>query len=106
MKAFLRNNLTKISLVKNFLKQREIRNFLEKKYPNEGLLLKGKHKTNSLHPSLVAFTVHRCASQLMVRIFKIIEKNTDMTGIHLEGYRWSGGQLQGMPLGWKTSRNL
>jgi len=97
MMSILKNSLKKIPILRDMLKESEIQNFLKQKYHNEMLLLQGKHKTNSLNPSIVSFTVHRCASQLMVKIFRIIERNTDMTRIHLEGYFWSGGQLDGRP---------
>jgi len=86
-----------MAMLKNILKKIQIRKAIKNRYPNEVLLLKGRHRTNSLSPSIVHFTVHRCASQFLSRIFRIIAKNSDMTKIHMEGYFWAGGHLTAKP---------
>ena len=79
-------------LMKNIVKKMKVRNYLKRKFPNELLLMKGVHTTHSSNPSIIHFTVHRCASQFILNIFKIIEEDSDMTHIQLEGYFWFGGQ--------------
>ncbi len=97
MMPVLKDNMKKVPGVKFLLKKRAIRNFIQRRYHNEILLLNGKHHTKSLTSSILFFTAHRCASQLLVKFFRIIENNTDMTRIHLEGYFWAGGSLRGKP---------
>ena len=80
-------------MMKDIVKSMKVRNFLKQKFPNERLLMKGLHTTNSSNASIFHFTVHRCASQFILKIFKIIEKHSDMTQIQLEAYLWNGGQI-------------
>ena len=79
------------------LRRIRINTHLKRRYPNVSLLAKGRHKTNSQNASILHFTVHRCASQFVLQIFKIIERYSDMTQIALEGYFWNGGTLHTNP---------
>lgn len=82
-----------MAMIKDIVKKMKVRNHLKQRFPNELLLMKGLHTTKSSNPSIIHFTVHRCASQFILKIFKIIEKDSDMTQIQLGGYLWFGGQI-------------
>jgi Sulfotransferase domain len=82
-----------LPIMKEMLTKIKIARHIKHKYPNVSLLMKGRHRTNSRNTSILHFTVHRCASQFVMQIFKIIEKHSDMTQIELEGYFWNGGKL-------------
>jgi Sulfotransferase domain len=89
--------LSTIPVIRTILKHIEIRDHIKKQFPNELLLAKGVYTTNSKTPSVLYFTVHRCASQFIYQIFKSFEKHSDMTHIDIGGYFWRGGKLYVRP---------
>jgi len=84
-------------MIKTIINKIKIRNHLKKKYPNELLLMQGLHTTKSTSPSILYFSVHRCATRYVLRILKIIENNSDITCIRPDSYFWRGGKLHISP---------
>lgn len=80
-------------MINQILNKIRIQNHIKKKFPNELLLMKGRHKTNNINQSILFFTVHRCASRYVTNILKKFAQDSDVTHIDIEGYFWRGGKL-------------
>jgi len=87
-----RKNLDVISRIKTFVKRQR---YIKHNFPDELLLLKGKHVTNNANQSIIYFTVHRCASQFILDILRQCASDTGMTYVNLASYLWRGGKLYG-----------
>lgn len=83
-------NLDVISRIKTFVKTQR---YIKHNFPDELLLLKGKHVTNNANQSIIYFTVHRCASQFILNILRQCALDTGMTYVNIASYFWSGGKL-------------
>lgn len=70
-------------LIYNSSLLREI--YLNKKFANEIMLFNG-HETDSGHPSILFFTMHKCASVYVEDILKKVSKKTNITPIDLDNY--------------------
>ncbi|PSB08081.1 hypothetical protein C7B62_17925 [Pleurocapsa sp. CCALA 161] len=70
-------------LIYNSSLLREI--YLNKKFPNEIMLFNG-HETDSSHPSILFFTMHKCASVYVEDILKKVSKKTNIIPVDLDNY--------------------
>ncbi len=70
-------------LIYNSSLLREI--YLNKKFADEVALFNG-HQTDSCHPSILFFTMHKCASVYVEDILKKVSKRTSITPIDLDNY--------------------
>jgi len=59
---------------------------LKKRFNNEILLLKNKHKNFNTHQSIIFFTLHKCASIYVGNILRKITKDAGMTAIKFPAY--------------------
>ena len=76
------------------------------KFPQEILLLEGKHKVDNQYQSILFFTTHKCASGYVGRILKKLIKDTSITPISLGDYFWRiGASKETIQQGYKTAMN-
>lgn len=74
--------------VKLILEQRKI----NAQYSKEISLLSGKHKSENLHPSILFFTLHKCASVYVKDLLFELAEDVGMTPINFGGYLWKSAK--------------
>lgn len=91
------------SFLRFFLRIRQkwrIRQHVRLYCPQEFLLMRGKHISNSKNQSILFFTVHRCASQYIKSVFKQLTEGSTTTFMDIGSYLWKGGRI------YSTSREI
>lgn len=73
-----------------------------KKFRNEILLLKGRHKNRSTKQSILYFGVHRSGTCQAGKILSLLAQSQGMTHIDYDGYVWSFGKYDEWP-GWRRA---
>lgn len=69
------------------------------RYPRESLFVNGYTRFAKTEPSVLFFTVHKCASMLMARMLATVNRQTlGLTHLNLAGYFWDGSATGGEPV--------
>ncbi len=75
--------------------------YVRVRFPIEGQLLNGAHRSSNSHPSIIHFSVSRSATQSTKGILSRCAKENGMTPAHLNGY----AEAKGMPFFDRLSAN-
>lgn len=65
--------------------------FFRRNYPSEMALLGGRHGSKSDRPSVIFFTVHKCASVYASEILRKLAEDSGLTPIDFDSYFYLGG---------------